>query len=233
MLPLKHPFTALVVGPTCCGKTQFVFKLIDNVDRMIDPPPNRIVYCYGEYQHSFRKYSDVEFRQGLPDASDFDGSEPVLLVIDDLMQETDETVANLFTKGSHHRNVSVVFLAQNLFPKNKFARTMSLNAHYIVLFKNPRDASQFANLARQMYPKQWQFAVEAYKDATREPYSYLLLDLRPEQNEDLRLRTNVFPGETHYVYVPKNERANETVSAHAEKNTQNGREGEARVREKM
>ena len=37
----------------------------------------------------------------------------------------------------------------------------------------------------------------------------------------------------HTVYVPKNERANETVSAHAEKNTQNGREGEARVREKM
>ena len=54
MLPLKYPFTALVVGPTCCGKTQFVFKLIDNVDRMIYPPPNRIVYCYGEYQQSFR-----------------------------------------------------------------------------------------------------------------------------------------------------------------------------------
>ena len=70
-------------------------------------------------------------------------------------------MANLFTKGSHHRNVSVVFLAQNLFPKNKFARTMSLNAHYIVLFKNPKDTSQFANLARQMYPKQWQFDVEA------------------------------------------------------------------------
>jgi len=149
------------------------------------------------------------------------------------MQETDETVANLFTKGSHHRNVSVVFLVRNLFPKNKFVRTMSLNAHYIVLFKNPRDASQFANLARQMYPKQWQFAVEAYKDATREPYSYLLLDLRPEQDEDLRLRTNVFPGKTHYVYVTKNERANETVSAHAEKNTQNRTEGEARVCEKM
>ena len=114
MLPLKHPFTALVVGPTSCGKTQFVFKLIDNVDHMIDPPPNRIVYCYGEYQQSFRKYDNVEFRQGLPDASDFDGSEPVLLMIDDLMQETDGTVTNLFAKGSHHRNVSVVFLAQTL-----------------------------------------------------------------------------------------------------------------------
>jgi len=104
--------------------------------------------------------------------NDFDGKEPVLLIIDDLMQETDETVSNLFTKGSHHRNVSVICLAQNLFPKNKFARTMSLNAHNMVLFKNPRDATQFANLARQMYPNRSQFAVEAYKDATREPYSY-------------------------------------------------------------
>ena len=150
MLPLKHPFTALVVGPTCCGKTQFVFKLIENVD----PPPNRIVYCYGEYQQSFRKYSDIEFRQGLPDASDFDGSEPVLLVIDDLMQETDETVANLFTKGSHHRNVSVVFLAQNLFPKNKFARTMSLNAHYIILFKNPERCESVCKFGASDVPKE-------------------------------------------------------------------------------
>jgi len=134
---------------------------------------------------------------------DFDGREPVLLIVDDLMQETDQSVANLFTKGSHHRDVSIMFLAQNLFPKNKFARTMSLNAHYMVLFKNPRDASQFAYLARQMYPGFSKFAIEAYKDATREPYSYLLVDLRTEQDEDLRLRTNIFPGESQHVYVPK------------------------------
>jgi len=170
---------------------------------MIEPPPSKIVYCYGEYQQLFRQYPHVTFHQGLPDINDFDGSEPTLLIIDDLMQETNDTVANLFTKGSHHRNVSVLFLAQNLFPKNKFARTMSLNAHYMILFKNPRDASQFANLARQMYPKTSQFAVDAYKDATYEPYSYLLIDLRPEQDEELRLRTNIFPGETHYVYVAK------------------------------
>ena len=65
---------------------------------------------------------------------DFDGKQTVLLVLDDLMNEADQTVANLFTKGSHHRNVNVVFLAQNLFSKNKFARTISLNAHYMVLF---------------------------------------------------------------------------------------------------
>jgi len=49
-LPLRHPVTALVAGPTGCGKTRFVFKLIQNVGVMIDPTASRIVYCYGEYQ---------------------------------------------------------------------------------------------------------------------------------------------------------------------------------------
>lgn len=193
----------MVVGPTSCGKTNFVFKLIENIDKLIEPMPTKIVYCYGEYQQIFCRYPQVIFHEGLPDMNDFDGVEAVLLIVDDLMHETNETVANLFTKGSHHRNISVLFLVQNLFHKNKHARTISLNSHYMVLFKNPRDASQFANLARQMYPNKSQFAVDAYKDATREPYSYLVVDLRPEQDEDLRLRTNIFPKETHYVYVPK------------------------------
>ena len=80
----------------------------------------------------FARYPRVVFHQGLPDWNDFDGSQPVLLIIDDLMQETNETVANLFTKGSHQRNVSIMYLTQNLFPKNKFARTISLNAHYMI-----------------------------------------------------------------------------------------------------
>jgi len=163
---------------------------------MIDPSPAKTVYCYGEFQQLFCNYSHVDFHRGLPDIDEFDGGEPVLLIIDDLVDETNDDVVSLFTKGSHHRNVCVMFLAQNLFPKNKFARTMSLNAHCMILFKNPRDATQFASLARQMYPKTSQFAVEAIKDATREPYSYLLVDLRPEQDEDLRLQTNIFPGET-------------------------------------
>jgi len=70
----------------------------------------------------------------------------------------------------------------------------------MVLYDNLRDASQFANFARQ-YPKSSQFAVEAYMDATREPYSYLLVDLRPEQYDELRLRTNVISRRDALVYV--------------------------------
>jgi hypothetical protein len=123
----------------------------------------------------------------------FDGA-PTLLIRDDLMSEANDTVTNLFTKVSHHRNVSVVFLTQNIFYKN--LRTISLNSHYIVLFKNPRDAGQVTILARQMYPGNSKFATEAFKDATSTPHSYLLFDLRPEQDEKLRLRSNTFLGHT-------------------------------------
>ena len=171
---------------------------------MIHPAPKRIIYCYGEYQSIFAKYSKtVEFVEGLPDLTQFDGKEPVLLIIDDLMNESEECVEKIFTKMSHHRNISIVYITQNIFPKNKHARTISLNSHYMVLFKNPRDAGQFAVFARQMYPGGSQFAVEAFKDATSTPYAYLLVDMKPETDEKHRLRANIFPDELTCVYIKK------------------------------
>ena len=188
------------------AKQKKVWRLVDKTKDMIAPPPQVIWYCYGEYQPIFGEYQHVTFQEGLPDMSHevFDGRCPTLLIIDDLMSETNQLVANIFTKISHHRNISVLYLTQNLFDKNRFARTISLNAHYYVLFKNPRDAIQFATLARQMYPNDSRFAVEAYGDATSVPYGYLLIDLKPEQDDRYRLRTNIFPGDdTQFVYVKK------------------------------
>jgi hypothetical protein len=201
---LKHPFTCTVAGPSTSGKTWFVFRLIKHVDRLIVPAPKKILYCYGEFQPSFSEFPEVEFHEGLPDVSRFDGRQRVLLIIDDLMNEADQNVCNLFTKLSHHRGVSVVFITQNLYHRNRFVRTMNLNTHYIVMFKNPRDANQVTTLARQMYPGRSKFMVEAFKDATKNPYGYLLIDLKPETDERYRIRTNIFPDDDRqYVYVSK------------------------------
>jgi len=199
----KHPFTAIVAGPTGCGKTVFTFKFISEAANMISPPPEKIMYCYGEYQPVFNEYPQVLFNEGLPDVSQFDGRERTLLIIDDLMSETNDSVSNIFTKVSHHRNVSVLFLTQNLFYKSKQNRTMSLNSHYIVLFKNPRDATQIATLGRQMFPGKGQFLVDAFRDATELPFGYLLIDLKPDTDEKYRIRTRIFPDERQYVYLPK------------------------------
>ena len=142
----------------------------------------------------------MRFEEGLPNASMFDSATRNLIVTDDLMAETDERVTNLFTKKSHHRNTSVMNLVQNLFPKNKESLTVSLNSQYLVLFNNPRDATQMSHLSRQMYPGRVKFV----QDATSVPYGYLLVDLKQDTLEDMRLRTTIFPDEgVQYVYLPK------------------------------
>jgi hypothetical protein len=197
----KHPFTCMIAGPTKSGKTSFTFRLIDEAQEQITPPPERIMYCYGEYQSIFNNYPHINFNEGLPDNKEFDGKRRTLLILDDLMKEAGDSVLDIFTKLSHHRNVSVIFLTQNLFFKSKQSRTMNINTQYIVLFKNPRDALQVATLGRQMYPGYSNFLVEAFKDATERPHGYLLIDLHPETLEKFRIRTNIFKGERQYVYV--------------------------------
>ena len=200
---LKHPFTGIVAGPTSCGKSTLVKHIIEHKDVMIDPVPDHIIWHYGEWQPMYDTMSGVEFVEGLPDIKKLDPKQRTLLIIDDLMGETDQSVMNLFTKGSHHRNLSVLHLVQNLFNKNKHTRTISLNAHYLVLFKNPRDASQVTQLAKQMYPGHVKFLQEAFADATSEAYGYLLIDLKQQTPEHLRLRTNILPDEIQYVYMRK------------------------------
>ena len=82
---------------------------------------------------------------------------------------------------------------------------ISLNANYIVIFKNPRDRAQIQHMARQVYPENSKFLQEAYHDATSTPHGYLLLDLKQNTRESCRVRTSIFPDDDHqYVYVPKN-----------------------------
>ena len=190
-LTLKHPFTAVISGPTGCRKTQFTIRLLQHASKMIDPPPQRILWCYGAYQKAFTELKNVEFHEGVPDTQQFDGAHRTLLILDDLMQETDDRVTKIFTKLSHHADMSVLYLTQNLFYGGKQNRTITLNAHYLFLFKNPRDAAQVGYLARQIFSQRSKFLVEAYQDATEKPYTYLCIDLKPDTEEKLRIRGNI------------------------------------------
>ena len=202
----KHPFTALIAGPTGSGKTVFVSMFLSHVTELMYPPPQEIIYCYAQWQPLYDTMKDVQFVEGLPDienGSMGDGKRRRLVIIDDLMAETDDRITKLFTKGSHHRNISVMYIVQNLFGKNKEQRTISLNSHYIVLFKNPRDGSQISILAKQMCPGRGSYVQESFKDATSAPHGYLLIDLRQGTPDNLRLRSCIFPHEQQVVYVPK------------------------------
>ena len=73
-----------------------------------------------------------------------------LIIVDDMQATHAGAVSAWFTCKSHHYNTSVIHLVQNVFDKDPEHRTISLNATYIVLFKNPRDKSQVTHLDKQV-----------------------------------------------------------------------------------
>lgn len=189
---LSHPFSGIQAGPSACGKTMYTASLL-NMD-IIRPMPQRIYWCYSEYQDwLYQLLKDkVSFVKGFPDSMWQKIREPgrKLVIIDDQMDSLNDEIAQLFTKGCHHNNCSVIVLIQNLFSQHKRSRDISLNAHYIWLYKNPRDKSQITRLASQMFPGNVEYLTEAYEKATRKPYQNLLIDLKTTTPDRMRLRTN-------------------------------------------
>jgi len=101
----------------------------------------------------------------------------------------------MFTRGSHHRNISVNLITQNLFHQGRNCRDISLNAHYVVALINERDKNQFMYLANEVYPEDSLGLYNAYLDATYKPQDYLILDLTQDSDGDLQLRTIIYPEE--------------------------------------
>jgi len=173
-----------------------------------------ILYCDAEWQPAFDTYwAFACFHRELPEPNDviFDGKRPSLLILDDLMDSINAFVAEIFTKISHHCHLSVLYVCQNLFDKSKYHRTISLNSHYIILLPNPRDTQPVAHLSHQVLGPDWRVRTDAYREATREQYNYLLFDLHLSTDEQLRLRTNIFPGEQSYSYIKKGSSARAVI----------------------
>jgi len=204
---LTHPFNMIVAGPTQSGKSEFVKRLILNSSDVMSNPPEEILFYYAEWQPGYESLiGKVEFIEGLPSKLP-DGSKRTWIVLDDLMSEIENSkkISLLFTRGTHHRNCSVILIMQNFFHKGKEIRTITLNCHYLILFKNVRDKSQIVALARQLYPNDINFIRDAYESATDLPHSYLFLNLKQDVHETMRVRSNLLRenGKPQIVYISK------------------------------
>ena len=123
----RTPCSILIVGPSGCGKTCFTASLLlDHLEELFATPPETVHYCYGAWQDGFApmKKGGVKFHEGAPSTSQLQTWFPNggLLVLDDLMEEggNDKRVLDLFTKHSHHRNITVLYLCQDMFPPGKY-----------------------------------------------------------------------------------------------------------------
>ena len=193
-LRLRSNRTMCMVGPSHSGKTQLTLQLLERRHEIFDIPPRRVVWCYGIYQHDLHHelvQRGYIIHPGIISEADIQPYD--MIVLDDLLNESrnSQDVTAMFTKAAHHKPCAILFIMQNLFPSGKEARTRSLNTHYYIIFKNPRDKSQVEFLARQILPRKAKVLSDIFEAATEKPYHYLFLDFTQECPDAYRFRSHI------------------------------------------
>lgn len=202
---IRTPCTVMLSGPSGCGKSTLVQEIIKRLSDVFDRPPTNVIYCYSRYQSLYdemKKNSPVpmEFLEGLDEQ--LRPRPRTLLIIDDL-QNSSKAIVDFFTKHSHHSDVDVIYLVQNLFLSTPHHRTCNLNTQILCVFKNPRDKLQITCLAKQIYPNNNKFLMDAYAQATKVAHGYLVLNLQQNTPEHLRLRDSFFPLQANFFIDKK------------------------------
>lgn len=210
---LKHPFTCIVSGPSKSGKTELTKRILKWQDKMIQPNVEKVYWFYGAagaISDMKDKFPDVEFVRGMPSVDwvrDQDRGVPKLVVLDDLMTSaTNGFVSNMFTKSSHHDNISCMFLIQNIFPKEREVRQANLNTTYRIIFDSPHDRGQISTISTRMFSKGGADYLSSVLDAVGQdnPHPYIALDTDQTTPKALKVRTNIFPDDpVNHVYIPE------------------------------
>ena len=208
--------THLLCGPSSSGKTYRVAQLLQIKEEYIADGHSiqNIVFCYAAWQpiYDLLKEKNVvtkwvnylpsneQFIELVEDYKDSGGS---IIVLDDFLTELNRDMVEIVCVTSRHYNAVTFILFQSLFPPNPLARQISLNVKYLYIHKNPRENAQISYLARQISPNSYKWIVDAYHEATKEPYSCFVIDMTQETPDGLRFRSNILPHEFPIIIYQK------------------------------
>ena len=176
---LKENFKLFLSGPSRCGKTFFVADLLQNLPTISKDPA--LVHVFIEYDENVvEKVKWYKTRQS------------ILVVFDDMINSKSlNTLAPLFTVDGRHMNMSLVFLTQRMFVNDEYFRQISQNCDYFIVFKNPRNSSEIRTLAQQITPGSL-YLIKIYIEATKEPFSYLFINLTQECESEVKYLSQIF-----------------------------------------
>lgn len=192
---LKLPARILVAAPSQSGKSSWVLRVLQNRTNLLSGRVDGVIWACANAAFAPKAglekvRGQVKIVEGLPPLESIPPY--TILVLDDLQMGNLKDVCHLFCVGSHHRNITIVMMAQNLFFANPYFRTISLNSSAIVLFNSVRISAQIEHLARQIFPELRAAFIEVFKEQTRAPFTYLLIDLSQACTPALRIKTNIF-----------------------------------------
>lgn len=189
---LKPPFRLLIVGSSGSGKTNTLINLIYNMPNYF----HTITICTKNadeplYQYLKKKLDDsVSLCEGLdeiPPLDSYDKSVPHLVVFDDMVLERNQDAMIEYFVRARKLNISTVYISQSYF---RVPKTIRANINYLILKKisSNRDLSMILTDYSLGVSKEELYKV--YKYATKEMFSFLLVDLEADENEKFRKNWN-------------------------------------------
>lgn len=214
-ITFKLPFNAIVAGSSGSGKTTWVRNVLAIKHRIFSTNPRKVFWFYAVHQPIYLQMkregiidelidvnNNVPTYESLSDmVSPYKDRGGSIVVFDDCLTLLTKEFENIFCRLSHHQNIGIFFMTQNLLYQNQSYRTMSLNTHYFIVMKTDRALAQIGILGKQICPENIKFIIQAFIAATRKPYSYLVIDIKPETKTEIRLRYNIFPHEFPTVVI--------------------------------
>eukprot|EP00794_Sanderia_malayensis_P016521 gene16521-biopygen12198 len=118
-----------------------------------------------------------------------------IVVLGDLMDEMtkNDKMSQFFTRESHHRNLCMFLVWQDIFPKHKHGPTISKNTDYKIIFDNPICRDSVRHMLGKMYPKAKQAGevtqkiLDALEHTPTNSYPFVSLNCRPNEPSETRI----------------------------------------------
>ena len=211
---LQKPFRLMISGGSGTGKSTLLQKLID--ESHFSSPFDKIIYCYPEYLDEPPMNFDqiVENRPGIPDLMYFSSlPRNSLIIYDDLMNECGKSddIMKLFSVIARKRNLSIIFIVQNIYDSNKHFRNLRLNATGFIMFNFYADKDVNKRLLRDLNV-QSRVPKHLLDQIYSKPFSYIYVDIHPERRSNFDIvKGNIFDknfsiyNKMEYIAIPKSD----------------------------
>ena len=211
---LQKPFRLLISGGSGTGKSTILKQLVD--ESHFSSPFDKIIYCYPDYLDEPPMLFDqiVENRPGIPDLQYFSTlPKNSLIIYDDLMNECGKSadIMKLFSVIARKRNLSIIFVVQNIYDSNKQFRNIRLNATGFILFNFYADKDVNKRLIRDLNVQSY-LPKHLMDRIYSKPFSYIYVDIHPKRKNNFDIvKGNILDknfsifNKMEYIAIPKSE----------------------------
>lgn len=183
----------LIGGYSGSGKSVLVGKIVAKYNNSF----KNIIISSPSESFPVNNNSKIIYHNGVNAFDPFSTTESLegrtLIIYDDCMLEShsEKTIATVFARG-RHKNISAMFITQNIYYPSKFHRSIALNCTHFLLLKM-RDISQIQYFGRTFLEKDKvrEFVAIYKKYVENRLYGYILIDFTTPSTSKLMIRTNI------------------------------------------